>query len=40
MITKSIKSLIFACSLCCGGAVALTGLTACSEMLDTDSELV
>ena len=40
MITKSIKSLFIACSLCCGGAAALTGLTACNDILDTDSELV
>ena len=40
MITKSIKSLFIACLLCCGGAAALTGLTACNDMLDTDSELV
>ena len=37
MITKSIKSFFTACLLCGGGAAALT---ACSEMLDTDSELV
>mgnify|MGYP002624677309 CR=1 FL=1 len=37
MITKSIKSLFTACLLCCGGAAALT---ACSDLMDTDSELV
>ena len=37
MITKNIKSLFIACSLCCGGAAALT---ACSDIMDTDSELV
>lgn len=37
MITKSIKSLFIACSLCCAGAAVLT---ACSDIMDTDSELV
>ena len=40
MITKSIKHLIPACLLFCGGAAVLTALTACSDILDTDSELV
>ncbi|MBQ3754404.1 MAG: RagB/SusD family nutrient uptake outer membrane protein [Prevotella sp.] len=35
MITKSIKTLITACLLCCGGAAALT---ACSDMFETDSD--
>jgi len=35
MITKSIKHLLIACSLCCGGAAAFT---SCSDMLETDSE--
>ena len=46
MITKSIetlitagrRTLITACWLCCGGAAALTALTACSDMLETDSD--
>ena len=37
MNTKSIKHLIIAGSLCCGAA---TALTSCSDLLDTDSELV
>ena len=44
MITKSIKQTLLSASwLCCGGAAALTAttaLTACSDILDTDSELV
>ena len=35
MITKSIKTLITVCLLCCGGAAALT---ACSDMFETDSD--
>ncbi len=35
MITKSIKTLITACLLCCGGAAAFT---ACSDMFETDSD--
>ncbi len=33
MITKSIKSIFFACSLCCGGAAALA-LASCSDWTD------
>ena len=35
MITKSIKTLVTACLLCCGGAVVLT---ACEDMFETDSD--
>ena len=35
MITRSIKNLLIAGSLCCGAAAALT---ACSDMLETDSD--
>ena len=37
MNTKSIKHLIIAGLLCCGAA---TAFTSCSDLLDTDSELV
>ena len=37
MITKSIKHFLIAGSICCGAAAALT---SCSDLMDTDSELV
>lgn len=35
MITRNIKQLLIACTLCCGGAAAFT---ACSDIFETDSD--
>lgn len=37
-IGRSAKTLITACWLCCGGVAALTALTSCEDMLETDSD--
>ena len=40
MITKSIKSLFFACSLCCGGAAAITACSDWTDHYDADTSLL
>lgn len=38
MITRNIKQLLIACLLSFGGAAALTALTGCSDIFETDSD--
>ena len=40
MIAKRIKHIALLCCAGCGLAVALSGLTSCSDILSTESELV